>query len=126
MSWAALQETGDRKNQESNGFDGRGQKLGVAAPADAAPLQNGEPNYDGHRDDFYPCWSVEDQKEMAAVFADHDGNGRGRATCGKPIAPADHEAGILPHGATRKIVLPAAARDRRSEFGHSWGAEKCI
>lgn len=126
MRWASLQETGGGKNQESNGFDGCRKKLRVATPADAAPLQNAEPDDDGHRDDFYFRWSVEDGKEVPAVFADDDGNGRSGATGGKPVAPADDKAGILPHGATRKIVLPAAAGDRRSEFGHSRGAEKGI
>src|SRR5467141_2732475 len=62
---------------------------------------------------------------MAAVFGDDYGDNRGAAR-GKPVAPADDEAGVIAERAAREIVLAAAAGNGGAEFGHRRGAEKSV
>src|SRR6266852_3969550 len=62
---------------------------------------------------------------MAAVFGDDDGDGGGAARR-KPVAPADDKAGVVAESAAGKIVLATAPRNRRTEFSHRRGAEKCV
>jgi len=63
---------------------------------------------------------------MPAIIADDDGDGCRRATGGKPVAPADDKAGIVTQRAPRKIVLPAAARNRGAKFGHRRSTAKRV
>src|SRR5215472_9974441 len=63
---------------------------------------------------------------MAAVIADDDGNGGSRAAGGKPITPADDEAGVVAECSAGEIILAAAARNRRSELGHGRRTAKSI
>src|SRR5260370_507906 len=62
---------------------------------------------------------------MAAILGDDYGDNRGAAR-GKPVAPADDEAGVIAERAARKIVLAAAAGNGGAEFGHRRGAEKSV
>ena len=45
------------------------------------------------------------------------------AASGKPVAPADDESGVVAERAAREIVLAAAARNGRAEFGQGRRAE---
>src|SRR5260370_684353 len=62
---------------------------------------------------------------MAPILGDDYGDNRGAAR-GKPVAPADDEAGVIAERAARKIVLAAAAGNGGAEFGHRRGAEKSV
>src|SRR6266571_1358949 len=126
MRRAPFEKTGESENQEAYRFDRSRQKLRAPAPTDSTPLQNPEPHNDGYRDYFYFRGSRENGKEMSAVFADDNGDRSSCAARGKPIAPTHDKTCIIPHRTARKIVLAAAARDGRSEFGHRGGTEKCI
>src|SRR6266852_8965432 len=62
---------------------------------------------------------------MAAVFGDDNGDGGG-ATRRKPVAPSHNKSRVIAESAAGKIVLATAPRNRRTEFSHRRGAEKCV
>ena len=110
----AEQKTSSEQNQKRGGFQDRRKNLCAAAPANSAPLQNSEPEDDRHRDHLYV--SREYRKKIAAVFRNHDADRRRRSARGKPIAPTNDESRVFSDRAAGKIVLSAAAWNRRSQF----------
>src|SRR5438045_562419 len=106
MRRTSLQQTGESENQESNRFDGGREKLRIAAPAHAAPLQNTESNDDGDGDDLYFLRPGEDRKKMPAVFADDDGHSGSRTAGGKPVAPTTMKPANSPMARREKLYWP--------------------
>src|SRR5260370_5295990 len=121
---AAEEETSGYDDHKGEGLQRRGDQLRAAAPLDAAPLQNEKS--DDHQDSDELDVARERGKKLAAVLADDDCHRGGSAAGGEPVAPADHEAGVIAQGTARKIVLPAAAQYRRREFGQRRSAGKGV
>ena len=89
-------------------------------------MQDSESADDGNGNDFYSRVAGENREKVPAVFGDDDTDSGGSATSGKPIAPADNEAGVVAEGAARKIVLAAAAGNRCAKLRHGRCAGKCV
>src|SRR5713226_2283265 len=116
---AAEEETSGYDDHKGEGLQRRSDQLRAAAP-----LQNEKS--DDHQDSDELDVARERANEVAAVFADDDGHRGGGAAGGEPVAPADHEAGVIAEGAARKIVLPAAARNSGAEFRHGRSTGKRV
>src|SRR5258708_37874554 len=117
---SAEKETSRHDDYKREGLQCRSGQLRATAPLDAAPLQDEEPDDDEHGDQV--DMAGERANEFAAVLANDDGHGGGGAAGREPVAPSDDEAGVFAEGAAGKIVLAAAARDCRAEFGHGGSA----
>jgi len=115
MGVSTEEEAGRNDDHEGERFHRGGDQLRAAAPLDAAPLQDEKSDDDQHGNELDVSGQRTDK--FAAVFADDDGDGGRGAAGGKPVAPADDEAGILTERAARKVILAAAARNCRAEFG---------
>src|SRR4051794_20243771 len=122
MPSAEVEAGGDEEQKRQRLQQTRG-VLRPPSPAHAEPLNQCKDGDDRERDrlDAAQCG-----KEHERVLGDDDGDGGGRAAGGNPVAPADHESGVVAEGAANEDVLPARFRHERSELRQRIRAEERV
>ena len=101
--------------QKQYRLQNRREILHAAAHLHAFPLQ--QRKQQDHTGGNRPHVTMRHRQQIAGVFAEDDRDGRKAARRRDPIAPPDDEPRVVAQRRPREIVLPAALRQQRPQFG---------
>ncbi len=121
---ALVQKANRDHRQKQRRLQDRRQVLHAAAYLHAFPLQQREQQ--NHAGGKRAHVAVRRRNQIARVFTEDDRDGGKAAGRRDPIAPADNESRVIAQRGPREIILPAALRQQRAQFGELQRAQRHV